>query len=148
MIKYVQGNLFDFVQPRVIIPHVVNNAGAMASGFVVPLCKKYPTVKSEYFTEFNGVGLRLGYTQFITVESNVIVANMIAQTLYDRKRPLRYNSLVDCMLSVGDHAEVCEYSILTPKFGSERAGGNWEFIECLIEDIWDGIDVTIVEYEK
>lgn len=42
MIKYLKGDLFSFVKPGVIIPHVVNNKGKMAAGFVVPLCRKYP----------------------------------------------------------------------------------------------------------
>ena len=35
--------------------------------------------------------------------------------------------------------------IHAPKFGSGLAGGNWNFISCLIEDIWDGIPVFIYD---
>lgn len=41
-------------------------------------------------------------------------------------------------------------SIHCPKFGSLRAGGNWEFILELINETWvdRGINVTIYEYKK
>lgn len=141
--KYIKGDLFNFITPNTVIPHVCNNAGAMSAGFVVPLCRRYPVVKIEYASS----KLYLGNTQFIDVEQYVCVANMIAQTLYDRPRPLRYDALVYCMEEVADFA-MNGYRILAPKFGSELAGGNWEFIECLIEDIWEGLDVTIVEYQR
>lgn len=142
--KYIKGDLFNFITPNTIIPHVCNNAGAMSAGFVVPLCRRYPVVKIEYTSS----KLDLGDTQFINVEPDVYVANMIAQTLYDRPRPLRYDALVYCMEDVALDVEFNNLKILAPKFGSELAGGNWEFIECLIEDIWEGLDVTIVEYQK
>lgn len=146
------------VEPGIVIPHVVNNAGKMASGFVVPLCKKWPIVKEEYI-RWKNVGYcltpmsmpyALGCTQHINVENDVYVANMIAQTLYDRPRPLRYNKLCDCMEHVATFAKAKRLSILAPKFGSELAGGKWEFVEDLIYDIWieKRISVTIVEYSK
>ena len=33
-----------------------------------------------------------------------------------------------------------------PKFGSGLAGGNWHFIENLIEDIWTAYFVTVYNY--
>jgi len=35
-----------------------------------------------------------------------------------------------------------------PQFGSGLAGGNWEFITELIEDIWveNGLAITVYEY--
>jgi len=33
--------------------------------------------------------------------------------------------------------------IHAPLFGSGLAGGNWDFIEELINEIWDGYDITV-----
>jgi hypothetical protein len=147
MIKYLKGDLFNFVKPGVIIPHVVNNKGKMAAGFVVPLCRKYPKVKNDYYALYHNTGLFLGDTQFVRPCEGVWVANMIAQTLYDRGRPLRYNRLCRCMESVADFCDNNDLKILAPKFGSALAGGNWDFITELIQDIWidRGIEVTICE---
>jgi hypothetical protein len=35
-----------------------------------------------------------------------------------------------------------------PKFGSGLAGGNWDFISNLIEDIWSKYHVTVYNYNK
>jgi len=97
----------------------------------------------------------LGRTQIVEVEPQVYVANMVAQVFYCREglrssRPLYYNALVICMETV---AKFCgtpnpTTRILAPKFGSELAGGNWNFVEDLIYDIWieKQIPVTVVEY--
>lgn len=155
-IKYVQGNLFNFIQKDTIITHVVNNGNVMGAGFVIPLCKTYPIIKKEYHKWYDkqeylqnmATPFGLGCTQIVQVEPAVFVANMMAQTLYDRPRPLRYNKLCDCMERIIGFVKKKGLSILAPKFGSELAGGNWQFIEELITDIWieNGIDVTVVNY--
>jgi hypothetical protein len=38
--------------------------------------------------------------------------------------------------------------IHAPKFGSGLAGGNWNFISDLIEDIWSKHTVYIYDYKK
>jgi hypothetical protein len=101
----------------------------------------------------------LGQCDFVNVQVKenieITVANMYAQTgirsisTGDRskvnKKPIRYEYLVSCMTSVRDSLEAD--TIVAPKFGSLRAGGNWSFIEELIEEIWcPSFDVVICEY--
>ena len=160
MIKYVKGDLFDMVEPGVIIPHVCNNANKWGRGFVVPLMAKYHSCRTMFDCWYKGTlenmpQLQLGRTQILEVEPQVYVANMVAQVFYCREglrssRPLYYNALVTCMESVARFCQTCETRILAPKFGSDLAGGNWNFIEDLIYDIWieKGIDVTVVGYSK
>jgi len=171
MIKYVKGNLFDMVTMRTIIPHVCNNENKWGRGFVVPLVEHYFSARQEFADWANRgyyvqnkqdgsyylVPYRIGYTQFVNVDTTVYVSNMIGQVLYvqygsiRQYRPLYYNKLADCMEQVARFVwenRNLDLKILAPKFGSELAGGKWEFVECLIQDIWDGIPVTIVEYEK
>lgn len=167
--KYIQGDLFDFVTPNTVIPHVCNNQNTWGRGFVVPLMEHYLTARNandEWFHKGYWVDVdhdnhsycivphELGRTQLINVDTNVYVANMIAQVFYVRDgsirqyRPLYYNKLADCMEMVAIFCKKEKLKILAPMFGSELAGGDWKFIECLIEDIWEGLDVTIVEYKK
>ncbi len=97
-----------------------------------------------------------------TRSSDTFVVNMIAQheTIRNNgKPPIRYEALVKCMSEVRDRC-VHQKSIVktwgsnpieihAPKFGSERAGGNWDFIAELIDELWlaHGIPVTIYEYK-
>jgi hypothetical protein len=166
MIKYVKGDLFKLIPDcPVVIPHVCNNQNKWGRGFVVPLIAHYQKARIDFdewsrkkcwfdASQHQLIPYGLGYTQIVNVDKHVYVANMIAQVFYVKDggirqtRPLYYNKLCDCMEQVAKFCQDNQIAILAPKFGSELAGGNWEFVEKLIEDIWSGIDVTIVEYAK
>ena len=170
-IKYVEGDLFQPIlamppEKTIFIGHVANNLGIMGSGFVVPLAKYFPSAKQEYHkwheaNNWQGKPFQLGETQFVIVNKNpnVIVANMIAQNNVIRNtngiRPLRYNALAKCMDEVAKVINELEQEttfsglkdveIVAPSFGSNLAGGDWNFIAELIQDCWlnKGISVTI-----
>lgn len=152
MIKYVKGDLFDYIidKDNFLIPHICNNKGKWASGFVVPLGQKFPEAKYLYLNSSLSLGTVTFAIPFVdTAYGDVYVANMVCQAFYDRKpRPLYYNYLVRCMEKVAKWCLENDVDIIAPKFGSLRAGGNWNFIQDLIYDCWDsrGINVTIVEY--
>jgi len=152
----IRGDLFKNLGEgqRIIIPHVSNDKGKWGSGFVIPLGQKFPDAKDIYLRRFKEGRCTQGDTQFVLCDykPQVVVANMVAQTLFTRdqkiakqERPLSYESLTTCMKSVGDYALDWNSRIVCPRFGSERAGGNWEFVKELIKDFWvdRGIDVTV-----
>ncbi len=143
-----------------------------------PLAKMdYHDWYGHRFTESITTGeFGLGETQFVTVEEPfdpvvkpklVVVANMVAQTL-GGKRPLSYAHLAECMLELANHChslrnyvlnqplykrffpEGASLRIAAPMFGSGLAGGDWNFIERLIEDCWlrNGIEEITVYYLK
>lgn len=167
-IVYIKGNIFDNITHyvndtssgcSVIVPHVCNNVGAFGAGFVASINEHYPIVKENYlmlgkkFLQQN-----LGYTQYVEVSSNklhknkLIFANMIAQngTISSKnKRPLNYAALVNCMISINKYISLNfskddnEPQIHCPRFGCGLAGGNWNFVENLIEDIWSKYTVFV-----
>lgn len=143
---------------NVIIPHVCNNVDLFGAGFAQDVAKKYPEVKNNYHM----LGKRFlqshpGYVQFIDVEyeprysRSLVIANMIAQNGIRSKenpRPLNYAYLVKSMIEVKKYClskfgNEDTVMINCPKFGSGLAGGNWDFINCLIEDIWSDLRVTV-----
>ena len=143
---------------NVIIPHVCNNANVFEIGFSEQINKKYPSVKINY--ELLGKSFLLknpGYVQFNDVDRNVssnkrlIVSSMIAQNGLknkNNKRPLNYAYLVKSMVLVKkfivqNFNSENKVMVLTNKFGIGQTGGNWKFIECLIEDIWKDLEVVI-----
>jgi len=108
----------------------------------------------------------LGEVQIISVNAHLIIANMVGQTgtinrPNDMSRPpIRYGALAKAMeyvektLNRLKKTEFPNFSdintvIHCPKFGSERAGGDWKIIEQMILEIWvdRGIPVTVYEYE-
>lgn len=140
----------------VIIPHIVNNKGYWGSGVVIPIGNEWPQAKQRYLSDWKKE--KLGYNQYINIIQNgnicYTVVNMFAQdgisskSTGDRKdvvsKPLKYAHLIRCMEAVSDLGD----HIVCPKFGSLRAGGNWDFIEELIEELWcPHKEVTVCEYE-
>jgi hypothetical protein len=142
----------------VIIPHVCNNINLFGAGFAKYIGEKFPIVKENFHLLGNKASL--GHNQYISVLHNnntktkLVVCNMIAQdgvVNVKNIRPLNYGSLVFCMNDIKNKILLLssndindnKYEIHAPKFGSGLAGGNWNFIENLIEDIWTEIPVYI-----
>ncbi|NDC71889.1 MAG: hypothetical protein EBZ62_00340 [Sphingobacteriia bacterium] len=165
----IRGNLFDYiVDPiylknngsSIIVPHVCNNANLFGAGFAAAVAKNYPSVKENYhllgskFLKNN-----LGHTQFISVlhdktyNHQLIFANMISQNniiSHSNRRPLNYLALCRSMASIAQYIKSNfqdqRAQIHCPKFGCGLAGGNWNFIEELIKDIWG--DLTVFIYDN
>lgn len=142
-----------------IIPHVTNLVGGWGAGFVLALSKKWPQPEKEYrnlFASFKQTVPALGLTQFVDVEPDITVANMMAQKFlgirtdkYGKKQiPLDYPALELCMKSVAKEALNRKSIIVTPRFGSGLAGGDPALIEKMIKKIWcdAGINVSIYDF--
>lgn len=163
-ITYIEGDLFAHVPAKtkkvgVFIPHVCNDQGAWGSGFVVPLGEKFPAAKQSYLTwqKVNAdMPFEQGNTQFVMGSSEkgkppIIICNMVAQTL-GGVRPLNYIHLAKCMVQVRERLIAARsdgatpYEIHAPMFGSGLAGGDWNFIEQMIEDAWGDLAPVTVHY--
>lgn len=170
-IKYVNGDIFNYINfyisaanngSSIIIPHVCNNINVFGAGFASAVASHYPEVKENYHLLGNNfLKDNLGHTQFIEVVKDktyghrLIFANMIAQNGIISKnnpRPLNYLALAKSMLNISKYIK-SNFSdnengiqIHAPKFGCGLAGGNWNFILNLIEDIWTNYNITIYTY--
>jgi hypothetical protein len=162
--------LFDIIEDRiscpqhgstVIVPHVCNNINAFGAGFAGQTAVSYPVVKANF--HMLGQSAKLGYVQFVKAKSDpqhkhsIIFANMIAQNKIigpDNPRPLNYGALALAMHNIKTYIRSAEkdtesnrIEIHAPKFGSGLAGGNWNFIAELINDIWSDIPVFIYTFK-
>lgn len=140
----------------VIVPHVCNNVNLFGAGFAAAVAKHYPIVKENFHLLVSKKNL-LGHTQFVTAYKDqkfghqLIFANMIAQNgiiSKNNNRPLNYYALSKCMGDVSGYVSKFNISesriqIHAPKFGSGLAGGNWNFIQELIKDIWNPHNVFV-----
>ena len=157
-IKYIEGDLFKLLPTSsnipMLIPHICNNQNKWGAGFVLALSKWHKRPEERYRALFNNDLMCskdvLGFTQMVYIGDNCYVANMIAQneTIKTNERPLQYSSLIECMASITNFSWLYPNGeIHAPKFGSGLAGGKWEFIEDLIEEIWcPHFKVTVYEY--
>lgn len=156
-IKYMTG---DATRPmgegRKMIIHVVNDVGAWGAGFVLALSKRWDLPEKEYKTWhknkccIDGETFELGNIQFIQVDRDIGVVNMLAQhEIVSRSTtddiPLQYDKLKVCLKKVADLCKKYKCSVHAPKIGARLAGGDWQVIEKMIIDelVDQGVDVTI-----
>ena len=154
-IKYIKG---DATQPvgegLKIIAHVCNDIGAWGKGFVLALSKRWQQPETAYRNwRASKNAYVLGDVQFVKVETDIVVANMIGQhKIYKDKngmQPIRYGAVRDAVEKVALYALEHNASFHAPRFGAGLAGGHWSVIEQIIigELIERGIEVTIYDFE-
>lgn len=151
-INYVKGSVLEPIgDGHKIIIHCCNDLGKMGSGVALALYKKWPTVKSTYLKWAERSSFKLGNVEFIGVEKDIDVGNMIGQHGIKNnmlnKPPVRYFALSKCLIRVCEVAKTKNATIHAPRFGSDRAGGRWDVIEDLIQGHLcdNNVDVTIYE---
>lgn len=159
MLSYVNG---DATNPRLegpkVIVHCCNNIGKWGAGFVLALSRKWPVVEKEYKKWYQGQmndsyctgKFGLGNVQFVLVEQDTWVANIIGQEgIYidnDGNPPIRYPSIRKGLQEVKNFASFRDASVHMPKMGAGLAGGNWDTIEGLIKDELADLDVTVYNW--
>lgn len=173
--KYLISNrdIFESIKDRiaaghngatVFVPHVCNNLDLFGAGFAAAIADKYPEVKANYHMLGKSfLKTNFGHAQILKIREEkkykhcLYVVNMIAQNgikTPTNPRPLNYAALTKSMIQVSQFIiNNTEYSnktesieIHAPKFGSGLAGGNWNFISDLIEDIWSKYNVFIYQH--
>ena len=144
-----------------VITHIVNDEGRWGSGFVVSLSKRW-SEPEEYYRKQARIKqtFSLGNIQWVFVDLNLAVCNMIAQRGIKRKKsdvPLRYDALETCLDKMAQGARaaagLCDkgtleqkpLSIHMPRIGCDRGGGTWDRVEAIIEETcWD-LDVYVYD---
>ena len=151
--KYVKGSILD--TECMYIAHGVNCQNVMGAGVAKVLYEKYPKVKEDYHRHcafhIERKNKLLGGIDFSYQVDNKLVVNCFTQDRYgsDGKRYVNYSAIVDCFKEMtffsGVGGEI-EGPIAIPKIGCGWAGGNWEFVEQLINDtVGDQLEIWVYE---
>lgn len=157
-IKYLIGDATEPVDttpgPR-IIAHVCNDLGGWGAGFVLALSAKWPEPEAAYRklatrdTEF--YNLRLGVTQYVPVNEDLWVVNMVAQHGYRASEsnpvPLDYNALAMCLSDLRQRCLTWRASVHMPRIGCGLAGGTWDQVEPVIIEMLSAYDVPCYVYD-
>jgi O-acetyl-ADP-ribose deacetylase (regulator of RNase III) len=133
--KEIGGNILDKTG---IICHQVNCQGKMGAGLALQIKRKWPIVYKEYLKALDTGLLYLGEIQFVRVSPKIIVCNMAAQDRYGRdKRYTDYGAFAHCLLELRQrYQKHLPLPVCFPHgIGCANAGGDWEVISALIEDI-------------
>lgn len=110
------------------------------------------TGEKKYIPEEVVVPFALGMVQYVSIpNSPTVVCNMIAQhgTIGPGiQKPIRYAALMRCLERIETACRgIQNVEIHAPKFGAGLAGGDWNVIEPIINEIWiaNGLKVFIYE---
>jgi O-acetyl-ADP-ribose deacetylase (regulator of RNase III) len=148
-LTYRIGNvLFPVGDGKKIIVHICNDRGAWNGGFTGVLNNRWIEPKIAYKKL---VRKELGAVQFIAVDREIRVANLIAQTLgYANGPPIRYAALKSALQVVAQEAIISKSSVHMPRIGCGLAGGSWSKIEPIInaELVQKGINVFVYDLRK
>jgi O-acetyl-ADP-ribose deacetylase (regulator of RNase III) len=128
-----------------IIAHICNNVGVWGGGFTAPLTTRWNKVKSAYKSLRNR---KLGFVQFVQVEENITVANMIAQVFHrNNGPPIRYDAVRRSLKIVAKRALKYNASIHMPRIGCGLAGGTWAEIEIIIKSELINLGIQVNVYD-
>ena len=147
----------------IIIGHIANSIGAWGAGFVLALNKlslapknaykalsQYYVHESTSLPQLKNSSIPLGITQFVEIEPDLWVANMIAQKGINKNGDtdlVDYDSLYKCLKTVFSRAILLRCNVSMPAgMGSGLAGGKRETIHSMIKNM--ALSGLIVEMEK
>ena len=155
MIEYRKGDATNPVGTgKKIIVHVCNDIGGWGKGFVVAISRKWKEPEKQYREwHRHSDGFELGAVQFVQVEPDLWIANLIGQHKItsgsDGTIPLRYEAVEKGLSRVAEKARDLQASVHMPRIGCGLAGGKWEFIEPLITKTLSdsGIQTTVYDFE-
>ena len=119
------------------IVHLCNNLGLWGAGFVLAISKKWPDPKNNYLHWYHSQkDFTLGNIQFVPVENDITVINMVAQKGIEPENelpPIRYEALKECLTQVAKAAKKNNASVHMPRIGAGLAGGTWHEVEKIIQ---------------
>lgn len=148
-INYIKGDVtnVNYKNKNILIIHICNNINKWGRGFVLSLSNKWPITKEKYHL----MNKKLGETDFIKINNNLIVCNMIAQNGINNRyskfiRRVDYDSLILCLKNVNEYALENNMEIHMPKIGTGLGGGDWNIIEeIIINTINSKINIYVYE---
>ena len=153
MIQEVKGNIFNFIEDACILLHQVNCQGVMGSGIAKTVKELFPKVYKVY-KEYCNISNKycLGHMLPVNVkykEYNFTIANCFGQKYYgrDKKRYTDYialrKSFEEVVLLNNPYSKV----IIPKNIGCGLAGGDWNIVYEIIEEVFKDTDVLIVDFD-
>ena len=144
MIYYKQGNLIDLAEAGEfnVIVHGCNCFNTFGSGLAKEIKARYPEAyKADLYT-VKGDRFKLGgYTLMLGKRFNIINAYTQYDYGNDGKDRFEYDRFKSILQALSFKYQACNFGF--PKIGSQRAGGDWNRIEKLLEDFSACIDGTV-----
>ena len=130
----------------------MNCAGVMGAGLAKQIKEKYPEVYREYKIYCSKHDIKeqmLGVTQYIKCHDGKIIANLFGQLGYGIYKPQTvYGALKNCLEILKQRVGQYNETIAIPyNIGCGLAGGDWNIVYSIIEEVFQDYDVTLYRWE-
>lgn len=153
MIIEKHGNILDADEE--IICHQVNCKGTMGAGLALQIKKKWPQAYKSYKDACLATNSKrlLGLAQLVKCDGGKIIANVFGQNGYGTEKvhtdyDALQNGLRDVFEAVKYNPRYQGYRISIPyKIGCGLAGGNWDIVYKLIDDLSKYYQVDVIMYK-
>lgn len=166
MLNKVNGDVITYKvksKKNKLIVHCCNLQATMGSGVALTLRSTWPIVEELYQDWYqstfhddelnDNIPWNLGQVQFVKVEDDVFVGNILGQAYIGPKEidgtilmPVRWDCIKEAFLHIRKFAKEHDCEIVAPYLGCERAGGKEEDLINLINEVWKDVDVTLVRF--
>jgi O-acetyl-ADP-ribose deacetylase (regulator of RNase III) len=145
--KFIVGDLVKDAEQYEVILHGCNCFNTMGAGIALQVKNKYPQAYAVDCTTKSGDKAKLGTISY-TTDTIPIIVNCYSQYDFRGRRvgkmDLDYNALKSALTAV--KKEFSGKKIGMPRIGAQLAGGDWNVIIRIIEEVFQGEDVTIVTW--
>nr|WP_272509901.1 macro domain-containing protein [Paenibacillus chitinolyticus] len=132
-----------------IIGHQVNCMGVMGAGLAKLIKRDYPEAFKQYKLSCGNKGELLGRCQIVSTQCEKYIANLFGQYGYGvQKRHTDYIALRGALNELKSLAMKSNQSIALPyNIGCGLAGGDWDIVEQIIEEVFIDYDATLYKFE-
>jgi len=143
MIKYVKGNLFDYLNDNMLIVHSCNCKGVWGSGFAKQMKEKFPLAFNKYertCKEFTS-GILLGFPLIISNEDHkdtLTVCLMVSDgygKYVDSPASIKNYTLKALRELLDSISRDSKISIISPKFNSGLFNVPWNETEEILNNV-------------
>lgn len=152
-INYLKGDATNpLSEGSKIIVHICNDIGGWGKGFVMAISKRWKQPEQQYREWFKTKdNFSLGQVQFVQVEEELWVANLIGQHKINKDEngnaPIRYEAISLGLEQVAQFAIDKKASVHMPRIGCGLAGGTWDKIEPLIDTTLTIKNIQVFVYD-
>ena len=137
--------------PPIVVCQLVNDrAIRWGGGIAKQMAKRHPNAEAEFGEWIKSVPrpARLGEVHYAQTAEGTTLASLVAQEGYGGGEVrIRYRALARCLANVAKFAFIHDASVHMPRLGTGGAGAEWEIVEALIRQNFEGLSKGVWVYD-
>jgi len=139
----------DLLATKGIITHGVNCVGGFGSGIAGQIAREFPYVREFYLTKHKSEGWKLGDIQVVTISPDKLFVNCATQFNFLPRDIVHadYTAIATCMHKLKLLSTAAELEINLPKIGCGLAGGDWNEVKKIIDNVFEYHPINVKIWE-